>query len=104
MTTTVESVKLGRFTITRGSPVRVKPRGTKRAKPGTYLVGSIVTLDDGTTKVEARHPEHAAAKFYYLDEIEYVRPSTRRARDAAFVAETARIETRALVKRKRGQR
>lgn len=93
---TLDEVKVGAHYLRIGNPCTVKLRGAARSKPGVYFVTEIVQLDDGTMKVGARNPDHAAGRLYFLDEITYVMPGCKTGKDAAFHRDTVRLVTAPL--------
>lgn len=89
---TISEARLGRYRITKDSPVKVA------GKRGAWLVVGFYPPAEGGTevRVEVRHAETARTRIYPLSKIGYIRPSSERGKTAAFTRETVRLQTAAL--------
>lgn len=86
--TYLESAKIGKFTIRKESPVRAK------GKQGIWQVISITARPTGGTAVEVIHTVNAKTRVFDLNDLLYVRPSSKR----ATLAESHRDNTRKVTK------
>jgi hypothetical protein len=88
---TAVEARIGRHIIRRSSPVRV------RGKQGAWSVVSIDVRDTGETFVEVVHAASGRSRIFPLDHLIYVRPSSKRGKDAAADRTNVRVVTAALV-------
>lgn len=75
--TALEEVKVGRFTISKSSPVRVK------SKQGLWRVVSLSERPTGEIFVEVVHSVKGKSRIFPLDQVVYVRPSSRKGQIAS---------------------